>query len=579
MFGKYKFNQLSKYCKNDMSNFPKYRLALLGDCSTQHMAAAIKGHAYTKNLRIEIFDADYDQIFSQVMDSDSEMYGFKPEATLIFMCVEKLYQTWLETPIDQRKNFANDVFDRIKEYWNCIESNCCANILQLTFAENDDFVFGNYACKKSDSFIYQLRKLNLLLMDGCIENKNVFLIDLCKIQSLIGREHLYDPKLYHIAKMPISLAILPYVAANVVDVIQSLCGVFKKCVAVDLDNTLWGGIIGDDGLTGIQIGELGIGQAFSELQKWLKELKSRGILLAACSKNEETVAKEPFEKHSEMILKLEDFSIFMANWEDKATNIRNIQNTLNISMDSIIFIDDNPFERNLVKSLIPEITVPDLPEDPSQYLPYLQSLNLFETASYSEEDANRTEKYRAETQRESMKRQYANFDEYLQSLEMKAVVSPFDEFHMPRIAQLTQRSNQFNLRTIRYTEKEIEAAKNNPDKITVYFTLKDKLADHGLVGVVIMEKQNEKNLFVETWLMSCRVLKRGMEEFIANKMIETAKKHGFESVTGEYIKTQKNAMVADIYEKMGFTRKNDNIFTADVNDFKYKKTFIKEQQQ
>jgi len=562
-----------------MSGFPQYRLALLGDCATQHMATALKGYAYTKKLALEIFDADYNQILPQIMNGDSETYGFNPEAILIYMCAEKLYSEWCKTPLDRRSAFADIIIFRIKEYWHYIASNCSANILQFTFAENDDSVFGNYSCKQAISFIYQLRKLNLLLMDGCRENKNVFLIDLCGIQARIGRNNLFDPKLYHIAKMTISLAILPYVAENVINVIQSLRGVVKKCIVLDLDNTLWGGVAGENGVSGIQIGELGAGHAFSAFQSWLKELKKHGVLLAVCSKNEEAAAKEPFEKHNEMVLKLEDFSAFIANWEDKASNIRRIQRTLNIGMDSIVFIDDSPFERTLVRAFIPEIAVPDLPQDPSEYLSYLQSLDLFETASYSDEDAKRTEQYRAEAQREAIRQQYQSYDDYLQNLEMTAAAAPFDEFHIPRIAQLTQRSNQFNLRTVRYTEPEIESAANDPDRITLYFTLKDMLADYGLISVVIMDKRDDKSVFIDTWLMSCRVLKRGMEEFIVNKLIDTAKQHGFKTVIGEYIKTPKNAMAADIYEKLGFTRtdENKNVFTADVNTFAYNQTFIKEQ--
>jgi len=276
-----------------------------------------------------------------------------------------------------------------------------------------------------------------------------------------------------------------------------------------------------------------------------------------------------------MILKLEDFAIFIANWQDKASNIRHIQETLNIGMDSIVFIDDNQFERNLVKSLLPEITVPDLPEDPALYLSHLQSQNLFETASYSEEDIERTNQYRCEAQREAMRQKFANYDEYLQNLEMEAVTAQFDEFHVPRIAQLTQRSNQFNLRTVRYTEPEIEKFINDPETVTIYFTLRDKFADHGLIAVVIMEKSDYKTLFINTWLMSCRVLKRGMEEFIVNTIIKTAKINNIETVIGEYIKTPKNAMVSGIYEKLGFVRKNENTFTADVNNFTYNKTYIK----
>ena len=308
----------------------------------------------------------------------------------------------------------------------------------------------------------------------------------------------------------------------------------------------------------------------------MKELKNRGLLLAVCSKNNEPAAKDPFEKHPEMILRLEDFSMFVANWEDKAGNIRSIQKNLNIGMDSLVFLDDNPFERNLVRSMIPEITVPELPEDPALYLQYLRSLGLFETASYSAEDAGRTQQYRQQAERAVFESSFQSYEDYLEGLDMKAVAAPFDPFHYPRIAQLTQRSNQFNLRTVRYTEAEIEALSQDDSHICLYFTLKDKFGDHGLISVVILDKL-EDTLFVSEWLMSCRVLKRGMEEFIINKILQTAADHGFRKVVGEYIPTPKNAMVKDLYEKMGFTRVDENRFEAESAHFQYHKTFITEE--
>ena len=336
-----------------------------------------------------------------------------------------------------------------------------------------------------------------------------------------------------------------------------------------------GGVIGDDGLNGIQIGELGIGHAYTDLQTWLKELRMRGIILAICSKNNENIAKEPFEKHPEMVLRLEDISMFVANWNDKAANIRLIQKDLNIGMDSIAFIDDNPFERNLVRSMIQDITVPELPEDPALYLSYLRELNLFETTSFSDEDMFRTQQYQAEIGRVSLQQQFESYDDYLMSLNMIAEAKPFNEFNYPRIAQLTQRSNQFNLRTIRYTESNIQKIANDNEFATIYYTLRDKFGEHGLISVVIMKKQDNKTLFIDTWVMSCRVLKRSMEEFIVNKIIETARKERFSRVIGEYIKTPKNAMVEHIYEKMGFKPCGD-LFVADVNDYVFHKTYIKE---
>ncbi len=569
------FVALKKNLKKDMSALTPVRAAILGDCATQHIATALAGWGYEAGLRFDLFDADYNQIDAQTMDPGSELYEHKPAWVILANCTDKLYDTYCNYPLAERSRFAETMRDRMVVVWQRVWSLCGARLLQFNFPVWDDRVFGDFGAKTPESFAFQLRKLNYLLAESCAEYKNVFIVDIDGLQSRMGEQNVRDPKMYCIAKMPFRTDFLPYIAKQITDTVLAASGTFKKCIVLDLDNTLWGGVIGDDGLDGIQIGELGLGHAFSAFQSWLKEMKNRGIILCVCSKNNEPAAREPFEKHPEMVLKLEDISVFVANWEDKAGNIRHIQSVLNIGMDSLVFLDDNPFERSVVRSLIPNITVPELPENPEEYVDYLRSLNLFETASYSEEDRVRTQQYRAEAQRVSLQSQCTDYDAYLEGLEMVAEAKPFDSFHFPRIAQLTQRSNQFNLRTVRYTEQEITDIAADDRFITLYFTLKDKFGDHGLISAVIMEKQADR-LFVNTWLMSCRVLKRGMEEFIVNKMVSAAREAGYETVEGEYLKTAKNAMVSRIYEKLGFQALSDTQFIANTNTFVPNKTHIKE---
>lgn len=567
------FLELKKNCKRDMGQAPAIRLALLGNCATQLLATAVRGAGVEEGLNLQILDMDYNQILPQTMDPHSELYESKPAYVLLQICAEKLWEEFCGEPLEQRASFAQRRIEEIIRYWDDITRYSSARILQFDFVELNDQTFGSYGLKVHTSFISQIRRLNVLLMDEAEKRKNVFLLNLAAAQAELGRKQFFDEKYYYSAKMPISLTALPEVAKLVIDMVKVLQGKIKKCIVLDLDNTLWGGVIGDDGMSGIQIGELGSGHAFSNFQLWLRELKNRGVVLAVCSKNNEDTAREPFQKHPDMTLKIEDISIFIANWQDKAGNIKMIQQTLNLGMDSFVFLDDNPFERNMVSSMIPEITVPELPEDPAGYLAYVQSLNLFETASFSSEDQNRTSQYQAEIGRVTLQRQYESIDDYLKSLEMIAEVKPFDEFQYPRIAQLTQRSNQFNLRTVRYTEEEIAKVAQDDSKLTLYFTLRDKFGDHGLISVVILDKQDDK-LFVDTWLMSCRVLKRGMEEFIVNQIVETARANGFAKVVGEYLKTPKNAMVEHIYEKLGFDAIGENQFAADIEKFKLNRTFI-----
>lgn len=572
----YSFRELKKMSKKSVEG-KEIKLAVLGNCATQFFSAAIQGYAKLSGINLNVYDADYNQIDAQLLDPSSEVFEFKPDNILLWLSTDKIYEEFLDTPISLRKKFAETYMEKLEHYWELIARNSHARILQPNFTEIDDKALGQYSSKIKAAFIYQIRKLNFLLQESMAKRNNLYPVDLLAVQIQVGQTQFYDAALYYNAKMTIALDTLPYVAKAVVDVLVAMSGRIKKCVICDLDNTLWGGVIGDDGIGGIEIGELGRGHAFTNLQRWLKQLKECGIILAVCSKNNEDTAKEPFEKHEEMVLRLSDISIFVANWNDKASNIKMIQKSLNIGMDSIVFLDDNPFERNLVRQMIPEIEVPELPEDPALYLGYLQRCNYFDTVSYAGENSDRTKQYQAEFERNKLQQQFTSIDDYLISLDMVAEVKAFEPVRYARIAQLTQRSNQFNLRTIRYTEDEIERVANDPNYLTLYYTLRDKFGDHGLISVVILKKISDKTIFIDTWLMSCRVLKRGMEEFIINKLVETAEINGFDEILAEYIPTSKNSMVKDIYSVMGFSEKEENQYQLDVKSYKKKQCYIAEE--
>jgi FkbH-like protein len=307
-------------------------------------------------------------------------------------------------------------------------------------------------------------------------------------------------------------------------------------------------------------------------------LLKRGILLAVCSKNEMHNALLPFEKHPDMLLRREDITAFVADWNDKAQNILKIRDILNIGLDSMVFLDDNAFERNLVRGLVPEVIVPDLPEDPADYVRVLSELNLFETISFSAEDLNRAELYRAEAARREQQTQFGSASEFLASLDMRIVVSRFDPFHLPRIAQLIQRSNQFNLTTHRYSESECAALMEDSRYVPLYVKLSDRLGDHGLIGIVVLEPTPEK-LWIRDWLMSCRVLARGVEQYLMNLVVEQACSLGVAQISGEYIPTAKNGMVSEFFAQFGFTRTSENnghtVWLLDVNSYQPVKTLIR----
>lgn len=547
------FNQLKRNLKSDLTGFPAIKISVVGDTATQLLCTAIRGMGVERGYNIDLFEAEYNQVERQLLDPTSDLYQFDADFIVIFQSTHKLGEHHSMLSSEQQVTLADD---RIGFLASVCENPALAGkkIIYFNYPEIEDTVFGSYANKVESSFTYQVRKLNYELMRLSQQYQNLFICDISALQNKLGRDMVFAANVYTSTEMILSMDVLPYVASRVMDIVCAVKGQFKKCLILDLDNTVWGGVIGDDGLEGIQLGHgLGIGKAFTEFQMWVKKLKQRGIIICVASKNNEETAKEPFEKHPDMVLKLDDIAVFQANWDTKVDNIRTIQQILNIGFDSMVFLDDNPFERNIVRENIKGITVPELPEDPAEYLEYLYSLNLFETASYSNLDKDRTKQYQVEAQRVSLSKTFTNEADFLKSLNMVSVVSGFTKFNTPRVAQLSQRSNQFNLRTVRYTDADIEALANDPNVIDLSFTLEDKFGDNGLITVIIMKPLDKETLFVDTWFMSCRVLKRGMENFTLNTMVERAKAAGYKKIIGEYLPTPKNKMVENHYTGLGFS--------------------------
>lgn len=567
------FNTLKKNLKKDFGGLKKIKIALLGDSATQLLGQAIRASGYHSGYNCEIWEADFNQIGRQVFDPASELYQFKPEIVIIFHSTHKLLCKYNKLKEGLQGALATDELALIEKLNASLASQLSAKIIYYNYPEIDDYVFGNYANKTPSSFLFQLRKLNYELMEFSVKHPEFYICDLSSIQNELGKSNFFQPSIYVNTEMVLSLTALPYVASRTINILDAFSGKLKKCVILDLDNTIWGGIIGDDGIENLQIGSLGIGKAFSEFQYWIKKLNKRGIIVAVCSKNTESIAKEPFESHPDMVLRLEDIAVFIANWDNKPDNIRQIKEVLNIGFDSMVFLDDNPFERNMVRQNIPEITVPELPEDPADYLEYLYTLNLFETASWSGEDAERTKLYQIEARRTILQQEFTNEADFLKSLDMVAVIEPFNRFTIPRVAQLSQRSNQFNLRTIRYTENDIEKLMLLSNYETFSFSLSDKFGDSGLVCATILKRESPADVFIDTWFMSCRVLKRGLENLVLNTLVSHAKERGYEFLHGEYIPTPKNALVKDHYLKLGF-RENGSRWTLPLDDYIYKETYI-----
>ena len=530
------------------------RIALLADCATQHLATIMRAIAARNGVQAELYEGNYDGVDLEILDPNSALYAFAPQYVVILLSSEKLKARLYAS--GDRRTFADETVGRLENLWGAFRAHSQATIIQSTFVLPSERAFGNYELKVADSVGSIFTEINYRLAVKARETKNVLLNDVDFLAAAIGRAQWLDARMWNMAKTPCRLEHVPLLAQSLLDTMFAASGLIVKCVVLDLDNTLWGGVIGDDGLEGIALGEFDEGEAFVGFQKFIRELKRRGIILAVVSKNEHANAVLPFREHPHMALKEEDISVFVANWDNKADNIRLIQKTLNIGFDSLVFLDDNPFERNIVREFLPEVVVPELPEDPSLYLQSLADLNLFETASFSEADLQRADQYREEAQRELTKTHFTDINDYLTSLAMEIRLERFNAFNLPRIAQLIQRSNQFNLMTRRYGEAACEAMMKDPSLAPLTLRLADKFGDYGLISVVILKHAGE-DLEIDEYLMSCRVLQRGVESFTLNNIFSYAARLGAKRVVGQYLPTAKNDMVKGFFKSFGFEKVAD----------------------
>jgi len=546
----FSFKELTKTRNIDTSSFITEEIALLSDQSIQFLTKCIKGYGLKKSLKLNIWEGPIDQIDNQILNPQSEFYNKPFNTIIVFESSHSLQKKYNLSP--NKEKFSEEQFNRLQNLTNHLLRSTHSRIILFNYYELNDQLYGNYSSKNITSFIFQLRKLNFLISEYFSSTNLLSILDISSIQNRIGSENMFDSSLYVNYGMVVNIDSLPYISKNIIDIILSYNSIFKKCLILDLDNTLWGGIIGDDGIENIQLGNLGIGKAFVDLQHWVKKLKERGVIICVCSKNTEDVAKNVFINHPDMVLTLEDISVFVANWDSKVDNIKNIQKALNIGFDSIVFLDDNPYERNLVKDNIPNITVPELPEDPSNYLSFLYEENLFETVSVSDLDKDRTKLYQTEYKRIESKSNFTDLSDYMSSLNMISKVELLNPFNIPRVSQLSQRSNQFNLRTVRYSEEELSDIMKSNNKYGLVFDLKDRFGEHGIISFVILTITSSNEIFIENWAMSCRVLERGMENFIINYLQEFCESKNIESIVGEYIETAKNSIVRDLYLKLGF---------------------------
>jgi FkbH-like protein len=545
------------------------RLAILGSATVDHLLPGIRVGALRRGIWVDTYVAEFGQYMQELADPSSPLAAFRPTCILLALDGNHLVG---ELDAAASKDAADAVVERALErctaLWTMARRDFDCRVIQQTPVPVFVPLLGHNEQRLPGSKARALARVAQRLRDASDEHR----VDLLAIDDLVGRQGLdawYDPALWFKAKHEIRASAGALYGDHVARLLAAQQGRSAKCLVLDLDNTLWGGVIGDDGLDGIVLGQgSAVGEAYVALQSHARELSRRGVILAVCSKNDEANALLPFEAHPDMILKREDIACFVANWDDKATNLRRIAAELNIGLDSLVFVDDNPFERNIVRATLPEVAVPELHKDPSTYLETLVAAGYFESIAITAEDAARTAQYRANAQRHLARAAATDLDGYLRELDMELHWARFDRVGLVRIAQLINKTNQFNLTTRRTTEDEISDLVSQDECLTLQLRLKDRLGDNGIIAIVIARPRGSI-LHIDTWLMSCRVLGRKVEQATLNLIMREAGRLGATRVVGEYIATAKNGMVSGHYASLGFARvdSTQNDWFRDVDGF------------
>jgi FkbH-like protein len=543
--------------KLEYKSAKKIRVAILGGYSLYPLHELIEHVCEAENFPVELWKGDYDNYIAEIMDEGCALYSFAPQVVFLLPAERRCaYTGRLTDAREMQEAEARRTVEGLLELAAKVNKKTGAEIIMTNFMPPARHDPGAYRARTLGSDWSFRKFVNLEL--GLQSPSHLTICDWEYLAYRTGGVASRDERGWFESKQPCSPALMVEVAREAAHLIASLKRAPKKVLALDLDNTLWGGVIGDDGLEGIELGDTSPrGEAFKAFQKYVASLKERGVLLTVCSKNDYAKAAEPFEKHPEMVLRLEDIVSFKANWEPKADNLRVMAAELNLGLDSFVFVDDNPAEIEIVRQFAPEVTTILLGPDPTDYVAQLQDSRLFEPRTITAEDAERTGQYRSDVQRKELQASLTDMDSYLESLAMEAVISEFTPVDVPRLSQLINKSNQFNLTTRRRSEAEVTAVMNDPEQVGYSFRLKDRFGDHGLISVVIGKKSGE-TMQIDTWLMSCRVLKRQVEEEVLNELARLALARGCHRLEGAYLPTAKNDMVRDFYPRMGFSVLREN---------------------
>ena len=572
-----KKKSIKKELSTRVNHLIEIKLAILGGSTTSEIKNILEIFLLENGIKPRFYESEYNKYYEDALFGNDDLDNFNPDVIYIHTTNKNI----LEYPDPRNTIEEVDILlqaevQRYISIWTSLKRFNCA-VIQNNFDYTDNRSLGNLDCYDVHGKTHFINKLNEAFSCNAREIKNLYINDINYLSAYIGLKNWFDRSLWHQAKYALSLDAIPELAFNISKITNAIFGLSKKCLVLDLDNTCWGGVIGDDGLNAIHIGtETAVAESYTAFQEYTKELKARGITLAVCSKNDFVNAKEGFT-HPESILRFDDFTSFKANWDSKDKNILEIANEINIGIDSLVFIDDNPAERDIVGSQCPSISVPDVGSNVVDFIAHIDRNGYFEPISLSQDDVNRSKYYDDNKKRVTEQSSFKSYDEFLVSLKMTAEIKSFSPIYLERITQLTNKTNQFNLTTKRYTFSEIENISLDDNYIKIYGKLGDKYGDNGVVAIAIGRIQND-TCHIDLWLMSCRVLKRGLEFAMLDELVKQCKLQKVSQIMGYYLKSTKNSIVAELYQTLDFSlvRQDDESSASRLNveNYQLKNKFI-----
>jgi FkbH-like protein len=541
--------------------FLPIRLAILASSTVDHLSPAIRVAGLRRKLLIDVHSGGYGQYRQELLDPTSALHQFAPQAVLFSLTArDAIAGVPLTATAAQVENTIARFIAELRSFWRKAREIGNAAVIQQTFIDVTEPLFGGYDRIVPAAPTRVVARLNDQLCEAAARD-GVLLLDVARASERDGIDAWFDVGRWLQGKLEIAPQAAPLYGDLVARILAAQRGLSKKCLVLDLDNTLWGGVIGDEGLDGIVLGEgSAAGEAHLALQHYAKQLKERGIILAVCSKNDEKIAEAVFRDHPEMVLRRSDIAAFLANWDDKAQNLKTIAARLNIGVDSLVFVDDNPVERARVRQSLPMVAVPELPEDAAHYVRCLAEAGYFEAVAFTSEDRERAQQYAANAEREALLGSAESMDEFLRGLNMSVMFGPFTSVDHARVVQLINKTNQFNTTTRRYASEEVAHITSLPEALTLQFRLVDRVGDNGLVSTMILRPtpEDEDVLEIENWVMSCRVFGRELEYEAMNIAVEAARERGARALVANYIPTAKNDVIKTLYPNLGFTEVNQS---------------------